>query len=348
MADNTAATAQAFAQAWEFKFKHMHAWREMWLGRCLRAGPTDRPAFETAAEACYRAAGEPWHGNVVWMPSPMGAFRLPADTGTPAHDDPRHRKLELFAPALRQALSHMQQNRQLERALDLGLEQVAIRANQVVNAMLIEVIEKMTTLEWSKPHGRGLLPEQTRLNTLHNARRGAEIDHVTPSPGFKRVAMQHAASLVSLNFIRDELDLALPGNADECLQAFEAASKEVLWWYPTSHYVLACERPTAIHVESADPAGRASTRACSHYFSKMRCGSKSPCARRETQAGRRPGEASQRRAWPFWPQPEGNGLHTAPLFVALLGQTSSLAVGARLDWRCVQPIRTWKNSVNRP
>jgi len=39
----------------------------------------------------------------------------------------------------------------------------------------------------------------------------------------------------------------------------------------------------------------------------MRCGSKRPCARRETQPGSPPGKASQRRAWSFWPQPEGNG-----------------------------------------
>ena len=70
---------------------------------------------------------------------------------------------------------------------------------------------------------------------------------------------------------------------------------------------------------------------CSHCFFKMRCGSKRPCARRETRPGYAPGKASQRRAWPFWPQPEGNGLKTAPLVVALLGQTPGLAVVARLD-----------------
>ena len=50
----------------------------------------------------------------------------------------------------------------------------------------------------------------------------------------------------------------------------------------------------------------------------------------------------------FWPQPEGNGLETAPLVVALLGQTPSLADVVRLNWHCFQPIRNWKNSVNRP
>ncbi len=41
-------------------------------------------------------------------------------------------------------------------------------------------------------------------------------------------------------------------------------------------------------------------------------------------AGVSPGKASQRRAVPFWPQPEGNGVKTAPLVVALLGKAPAL------------------------
>ena len=80
----------------------------------------------------------------------------------------------------------------------------------------------------------------------------------------------------------------------------------------------------------------------------MRCESKRSCARRETQPGSPPGQASQRGAWPFWPQPEGNGAKTAPLVVTLLAQAASLGVVARLDWRCFSHVRTRKSSVNRP
>src|SRR6266536_6401167 len=93
---------------------------------------------------------------------------------------------------------------------------------------------------------------------------------------------------------------------------------------------------------------RAALWACSHYFCKMRCESKRSCARRETQPGSTPGQASQRGAWPFWPQPEGNGVKTAPLVVTLLAQAASLGVVARLDWRCFNGVRTCKSSVNRP
>ena len=51
----------------------------------------------------------------------------------------------------------------------------------------------------------------------------------------------------------------------------------------------------------------------------MRCESKRSCARRETQPDSMSGKASQRGAWPFWPQPVGNVVKTAPLVVTLLG-----------------------------
>ncbi|OGP00828.1 MAG: hypothetical protein A2Z93_09680 [Curvibacter sp. GWA2_64_110] len=65
-------------------------------------------------------------------------------------------------------------------------------------------------------------------------------------------------------------------------------------------------------------------------------------------AGVAPGKASQRRAWPFWPQPEGNGEKTAPLVVAFLAQAASLGVVARLDWRGFLLVRTCEMNVNRP
>ena len=65
-------------------------------------------------------------------------------------------------------------------------------------------------------------------------------------------------------------------------------------------------------------------RACSHYGCQMRCESKRSCARREAAAGVNPGQVLQRGAWPFWSQPGGNGVQTAPLGVARLGKADAL------------------------
>lgn len=72
------------------------------------------------------------------------------------------------------------------------------------------------------------------------------------------------------------------------------------------------------------------------------------CTRRETQPEYPSGKASQRRAWLFWPQPAGNVVKTAPLVVALLAQTASLGVVARLDWRGFNHVRNCEISVTRP
>jgi hypothetical protein len=42
-----------------------------WIKTSLATGPAERRAFEEAARRCYVYAGIPWHGNVVWMSSPL-------------------------------------------------------------------------------------------------------------------------------------------------------------------------------------------------------------------------------------------------------------------------------------
>src|SRR5574337_1198330 len=49
----------------------MDEWADKWISVGLRTGAADRPSFEKAAEQCYRISGLPWHGNVVWVPSPI-------------------------------------------------------------------------------------------------------------------------------------------------------------------------------------------------------------------------------------------------------------------------------------
>ncbi len=53
-------------------------WADKWIEIGLRTGYADRPRFETAVEKCYRYADIPWHGNVVWVSSPLVmAFAAP-------------------------------------------------------------------------------------------------------------------------------------------------------------------------------------------------------------------------------------------------------------------------------
>src|SRR5574337_380479 len=56
----------------------MDEWADKWISVGLRTGAADRPKFEKSAEQCYLASNLSWHGNVVWVPSPIVmAFAAP-------------------------------------------------------------------------------------------------------------------------------------------------------------------------------------------------------------------------------------------------------------------------------
>ena len=56
----------------------MAAWADKWIEIGLTTGPADREKFAAAAEKCYKFAGLPWHGNIVWVSSPIvGALSAP-------------------------------------------------------------------------------------------------------------------------------------------------------------------------------------------------------------------------------------------------------------------------------
>ena len=46
---------------------------QAWIERVLTCGPADRASVEDGIRRCYAAAGIPWHGNVVWVRSPLVA-----------------------------------------------------------------------------------------------------------------------------------------------------------------------------------------------------------------------------------------------------------------------------------
>src|SRR5690606_27954444 len=46
-------------------------WADAWIAKALAPGPVDREQVEDGMRRCYEYAGIPWHGNVVWVDSPL-------------------------------------------------------------------------------------------------------------------------------------------------------------------------------------------------------------------------------------------------------------------------------------
>src|SRR3990167_6775976 len=51
----------------------MAEWADKWIEIGLRTEAADRDLFERGVRECYRYAGIPWPGRVVWVPSPLVA-----------------------------------------------------------------------------------------------------------------------------------------------------------------------------------------------------------------------------------------------------------------------------------
>ena len=49
------------------------AWSREWSAVAARTGPADREQFEWYMRQSYEIARLPWHGHVIWVPSPMAA-----------------------------------------------------------------------------------------------------------------------------------------------------------------------------------------------------------------------------------------------------------------------------------
>ena len=49
----------------------MAPWADAWIARALDPTPADEALVELGMKECYEAAGLVWHGNIVWVDSPL-------------------------------------------------------------------------------------------------------------------------------------------------------------------------------------------------------------------------------------------------------------------------------------
>ena len=84
---------------------------EEWIEVGLRTGPADRPAFEEAVRRCYEYAQISWHGNVVWVDSPLvlhwagGIAERLIHFNQPVTGDPRYDVMEEMLAAVDHVVS---------------------------------------------------------------------------------------------------------------------------------------------------------------------------------------------------------------------------------------------------
>jgi hypothetical protein len=257
---------------------------QKWIAAGLATGPADREAFIDGARACYAHARLPWPHNVVWVSSPLiMALTVPlaarvlqsrrsgflhfdvynpllgvlGDCGGSVIDLIRRRVYEAVHGAVVDAVAgpvHEAVQRgvssKVEQAVDAPLHHstrlavdLAVRDPRQINISMYRAVQEAVRATSGERLSDELLQDaltSDNFATLHRS-----FSHFSGQFG--------AGSAAHHSFFRDVCALQLPADICERSRAGELAIQSACWWYAHRDFVLACERPTAVHLESLEP-----------------------------------------------------------------------------------------------
>jgi hypothetical protein len=263
----------------------MGPWADKWIEIGLRTGPADRAKFEAAVARCYKAANLPWHGNVIWVPSPLVmAFAAPtADylLGSGAvHDAVRDSVLGAVNGAVRDAVDGAVSDA-VHDAVDgavNGAVNGAVR-DSVLDAVDGAVSDAVNGAVNDAVHDavNGAVNGAVRdsvLGAVLGAVDGAVSDavdgavHGAVDGAVHDAVKKNWAKYIGgqfwvggwywgsayVSFFREVCGLELTSDLSDRADAYRDTTQSACWWWPHKDFVMVCERPTVIHTELANPA----------------------------------------------------------------------------------------------
>lgn len=217
----------------------MPGWAEKWIEIGLCTAPADRLKFTRAAARCYEFADIEWHGNVIWVSSPMvlsisapvsaailkcfakydGVGEIPASEAVLKSAIARH-----LSPIFSGILSDDMRFLAEEAILECIRFQPISETN--VDRAMAEAVRDRNELfrDWYKYIGGQ----------------------------FWIGGYGWGASFMS--FFRDVCNLELEGDFWERSKAYEETCESACWWWPHTDFVVVSERPKEIHLEQ-NPQG---------------------------------------------------------------------------------------------
>jgi hypothetical protein len=254
---------------------------DAWIAIGLRTGPADRAAFEAAARRCHEYAQIPWHGNVVWVDSPLVLCwaSFIAEQLMRRHR-PERMSIDDVMSALFNAVVYPVFDAvggglapQLE--LELG------DANRVVRGALrgvgaMDEDEGICTLVAAVAEATADMLSDGLLDAVDSAARsallgiaqnpGIPLDGQTPSarqlahidPYLSVIEGQFLAGVyqwggLQASILRDLSRLELPGDLWDRARTYEQTLQHACWWYPHRDFLMVCEHPKEIHRELRNP-----------------------------------------------------------------------------------------------
>ncbi len=217
----------------------MEGWAEKWIKIGLETSPADRDMFESACRRCYDAASIPWHGNVVWVDSPLTLSMsaslannlLESILSAPTQSGERDEKAlpEAFDEFITPIISRM-----VEPQIAQSIRNAAVQAMKMVDA--------------------------PRTVIYSAVKRAAENPRRLFSDWHRYIGGQfwvggYGWGPAFLSFFRECCDLELEGDLWDRSIAYEQTCQSACWWWPHTMFVIVSDRPNQIHLEKVDAFG---------------------------------------------------------------------------------------------
>lgn len=217
----------------------MSGWSEKWIKIGLCTEPADRPKFTRAAKLCYEFANIEWHGNVVWVSSPLVlAISAPVSATIVKHFTKYDGSGEIPAG---EAV--------LKRAINRHLSPIFSR--MITKDMRARVEEAVLKCILFQPIGENNV-DKAMAEAVQNRTELFRDWYKYIGGQFWVGGYGWGASFMS--FFRDVCDLELEGNLWERSKAYEETCESACWWWPHTHFLVVSERPKEIHLEQ-NPQG---------------------------------------------------------------------------------------------
>lgn len=259
-----------------------HAQR--WVDISLRTTPADRAVFEAGARSCYRYAGLPWHGNIIWVASPMvlylaarsAALLLHFRRGKVSYSCLQSVRRAVGAEAWHAAISALQHRLDPQERGGPG-------AGYAIEHQVTAPVRDAVWQAVGDPARVNVsLDLQIALNRAsHSVRRAvwetvlAAQDEVASQAGrpgvsalkksWRRERLRIFDGCFSLgtpvcaaftSFFREVCGVQLPGDLWERARGYERTLEHAYWWCPHNDFLFVCDGPREIHLELTGPAAR--------------------------------------------------------------------------------------------
>ena len=192
-----------------------------WVDIGLRTGPIDRATFERAARACYRHAKLAEPSFVIAVDSPLATALAPS-----------------YARALLDALRPGGKVRSQVGSQVWSQVESQVRSqveSQVESQVRSQVRSQVESQVWSQ------VWSQVESQVWSQVGSQVESD-LNNCIGGQFWASWHAYS----SFFESETDV-LGEALSECSRDYADAARSACWWSPHREFVIACQRPVAIH-----------------------------------------------------------------------------------------------------